>query len=108
MLAPRQFIYIDNNKWLDEKNKRLLEIKTKEEETDRLFASAKENEKKFVSLEEEVSKIPNLLLEEYEKGKKDKEKELAKDIKFEGICLFLNIRVLLIGKMIRLKVYLLK
>lgn len=74
---------IDNNKWMDEKSKRLLEIKTKEEETDKLLASAKENEKKFVSLEEEVSKIPNLLLEEYEKGKKDKEKELAKDFKFE-------------------------
>lgn len=74
---------IDNNKWLDEKNKRLSDIKLKEEETNKLLLSAKENEKRFSELEEEVSKIPDLLVSEYSRGAKDKEKELSKDFKFE-------------------------
>lgn len=74
---------IDNNKWLDEKNKRLSDIKLKEEEANKLLLSAKENEKKFVLLEEEVSKMPEKLNLEYTRGAKDKEKELTRDFKFE-------------------------
>lgn len=74
---------IENNKWEDEKKKRLNDILIKEEETKKLLLDAKENEKKFKELEEQVLKIPKLLEDEYKKGYQAATKELEKEYKYE-------------------------
>lgn len=74
---------IDNNKWLDEKQKRITELAIKETETKKLLDEAKENEKKFIELTKEVERIPEMLAKEYDKSKIETTKELTKEFKYE-------------------------
>ena len=74
---------LDKNAWEDEKKIREANLKAKEEEANKLLIDAKEKEKYIVDLETKVSDIPNLLIKEYEKGKKEVTSELEKEHKYQ-------------------------
>ena len=74
---------LDKNAWEDEKKIREANLKAKEEEANKLLIDAKEKEKYIVELETKVADIPNLLIKEYEKGKKEVTSELEKEHKYQ-------------------------
>lgn len=74
---------LDKNAWEDEKKVREATLKAKEEEASKLLNEAKEKEKYIAELEDKVSDIPNLLIKEYEKGKKEVTIELEKEHKYQ-------------------------
>lgn len=73
---------ISNNKWNDEKLERENKLAKAEEETKRLLEEAEEKVNYIKELEEKVSNIPELLKNEYERGKKEITAELEKEHKF--------------------------
>ena len=73
---------IENNKWEDEKRNRENSLKLMEEETKKLLEDAKNKENYIKDLETQVSNIPNLLKDEYEKGKKETTTLLEKENKY--------------------------
>ena len=74
---------LDNNAFLDLKKTREASLKEMEEETKKLLEDAKEKEKYLSDLEKQVNDIPNLLVKEYERGKKEVTSELTKEHKYE-------------------------
>ena len=74
---------LDKNAWEDEKKIREANLKAKEDEANKLLIDAKEKEKYIAELETKVSDIPNLLIKEYEKGKKEVTSELEKEHKYQ-------------------------
>ena len=74
---------LDNNAFLDLKKTREASLKEREEETKKLLEDAKEKEKYLSDLEKQVNDIPNLLVKEYERGKKEVTSELTKEHKYE-------------------------
>ena len=74
---------LDKNAWEDEKKIREANLKVKEEEANKLLIDAKEKEKYIAELETKVADIPNLLIKEYEKGKKEVTTELEKEHKYQ-------------------------
>lgn len=74
---------IDNNKWLDEKEKREKELRIKEIETERLLKDAKEKENYLKDLEIKIEEMPSNLEKEYQKGKDEMSKEMTKEHKYE-------------------------
>ena len=74
---------LDKNAWEDEKKIREANLKAKEEEANKLLIDAKEKEKYIAELETKVADIPNLLIKEYEKGKKEVTSELEKEHKYQ-------------------------
>ncbi len=72
-----------NNAWEDEKKTREAKLKVMEEETKKLLADVQEKEKYINDLEEKVKNIPNLMNEEYEKGKSDATTELEKEHQYK-------------------------
>ncbi len=74
---------LDKNAWEDEKKIREANLKAKEEEANKLLIDAKEKEKYIADLETKVADIPNLLIKEYEKGKKEVTSELEKEHKYQ-------------------------
>ena len=73
---------IENNKWEDEKRLRENNLKLLEAETKKSSEEIKEKEKNIAELEKKVEQIPNLLLQEYEKGKKESTSILEKEHKY--------------------------
>ena len=74
---------LDKNKWEDEKKTREITLKNMEDEAKKLLDDAKEKEKYLKELETKVNDIPNLLVKEYEKGKKEVTMELEKEHKYQ-------------------------
>ncbi len=74
---------LDKNKWEDEKKNRETALKEKEQETQRLLNDAKEQEKYIKDLEEKVSKIPETLQLEYNRGKEETTTELKKEQEYK-------------------------
>ncbi len=74
---------IDNNKWLDSKQKREEEITAKELEIKKALIDVKEKEDYLKSLEKKVEELPKLLELEYNRGKKEIEEILVKEHKYE-------------------------
>ena len=74
---------LDKNKWEDEKKVREITLKNMEDEAKKLLDDAKEKEKYLKELETKVNDIPNLLVKEYEKGKKEVTMELEKEHKYQ-------------------------
>ncbi len=74
---------LDNNAFLDLKKTREASLKEMEEETKKLLEDAKEKERYLSDLEKQVNDIPNLLVKEYERGKKEVTSELTKEHKYE-------------------------
>ena len=74
---------LDKNAWEDEKKIREANLKAKEDEANKLLIDAKEKEKYIAELETKVADIPNLLIKEYEKGKKEVTSELEKEHKYQ-------------------------
>ena len=70
---------IENNKWEDEKVKREYNLKNAEEEAKALLKEAAEKIEYIKGLESKVEGIPQLLQNEYERGKNETAKELEKD-----------------------------
>lgn len=66
----------ENNSWEDEKTKRELELAKKEQDIDALYNEANSKIEYLKELEEKVSKIPELLRAEYERGKNEIEEKL--------------------------------
>lgn len=66
----------ENNNWEDEKAKRELELAKKEQETEELYNDASSKAEYLKELEEKVASIPELLKNEYEKGKMEATEKL--------------------------------
>ena len=73
---------ISNNQWEDEKIKREKLLSEKEQKAQELLQKAEENEEHIKELESKVNEIPNLLCNEYAKGKADATCELEKENKY--------------------------
>ena len=73
---------ITNNKWEDEKNEREKILKEKEDKTEELLKEAELKAEHLKELEVKVAEIPELLQQEYEKGKKEAVAEIQKENKY--------------------------
>lgn len=73
---------ISNNQWEDEKIKREKLLSEKEQKAQELLQKAEENAEHIKELENKVNEIPNLLCNEYAKGKADATCELQKENKY--------------------------
>ena len=74
---------ISNNKWEDEKKSREKKLADSEAEIKKKLDDIKANEQYVKDLEKQVVGISDLLLKEYEKGKKDVSNILNKEHKYE-------------------------
>lgn len=74
---------ISNNKWEDEKKIREKKLADSEAEVKRSLDEIKENTEHVKDLEKQVAGIPDLLVKEYEKGKKEVSTLLNKEHKYE-------------------------
>ena len=73
---------ISNNEWEDEKKNRETVLKTMEEETKKTLEEVKNKESLLKELQTKVDDIPNLLLKENDKTKKEVTNELEKEYKY--------------------------
>ena len=73
---------IANNEWEDEKKNRENALKTMEEETKKTLEEVKNKESLLSELQTKVDDIPNLLLKESDKTKKEVTIELEKEHKY--------------------------
>ena len=73
---------ITNNKWEDEKNEREKILKEKENKTEELLKEAELKAEHVKELEVKVAEIPELLQQEYERGKKEAIAEIQKENKY--------------------------
>ena len=73
---------ITNNKWEDEKNEREKILKEKENKTEELLKEAELKAEHVKELEVKVAEIPELLQQEYERGKKEAVAEIQKENKY--------------------------
>lgn len=75
----------ENNLWEDEKYKREIELSKKEHDVEELYSDASSKVEYLKELEEKVAKIPELLKEEYEKGKAEATEKLNVEYNHEKI-----------------------
>lgn len=75
----------ENNLWEDEKYKREIELSKKEQDVEELYNDASSKVEYLKELEEKVAKIPELLKEEYEKGKAEAIEKLNVEYNHEKI-----------------------
>ena len=73
---------ISNNEWEDEKKNRETVLKTMEEETKKTLEEVKNKESLLKELQTKVDDIPNLLIKESDKTRKEVTNELEKEYKY--------------------------
>ena len=74
---------IVNNKWEDEKKVREGNLKNLEDEAKKKLKEVTEKEAYLKELEEKVASIPEMMLKEYERGRKEATTELKKEQEYQ-------------------------
>ena len=74
---------IVNNKWEDEKKVREGNLKNLEDEAKKKLKEVTEKEAYLKELEEKVASIPEMMLKEYERGRKEATAELKKEQEYQ-------------------------